>query len=172
MMFLVSAFIGLLMVTMGRQLYWLFVAGIGFTLGIILATEYYNASSDWVMVFIALLAGLAGGLFAYALEKIAVVVAGLITGAYLTYTMLQILGFQINMIFWIFVVVGGLIGTLLVLWSFDWGLIILSSLAGATLIVASVSYGSTISAILFISLTLLGLIIQTVRWRQEPQRFR
>ena len=57
-MFILSAFIGLLMVIMGRQLYWLFVGGIGFIFGILIATNYYSGYSDWVTVFIALGEGL------------------------------------------------------------------------------------------------------------------
>jgi hypothetical protein len=166
---LISAFIGLLMVTMGRQLYWLFVAGIGFIFGIFLATEYYSSQSDWVMLFIALLAGVAGGLFAYSLQNFAIAASGILTGGYLVYTLLLELGSEPDVIFYALIILGGLVGLLIVLLSVDWALIILSSLAGATLIVQSVQYGQTVSAILFFSLSILGIIIQTLRWRQEPQ---
>ena len=169
-MFIVAAFIGLLMLVMGRQLYWLFVGGIGFIFGILLATQYYGSQSDWVMLFIALLAGVAGALFAYSLEKFAIAAAGLLIGGYLTYLLLLTLGFDNDLIFKILIGVGGIIGILLVLFSVDWALIILSSLSGATLIVQSLGYNQTVSLILFISMSVLGLIIQTVRWRQEPER--
>lgn len=168
-MYLISAFIGLLMVIMGRQLYWLFVGGIGFIFGIFLATEYYSGQSDWIMLFIALLAGIAGGLFAFSLQNFAIAASGLLTGGYLVYTLLLTLGFERDLVFSAFVVLGGLIGLLLVILSIDWALIILSSLAGANLIVQSIGYGPTVSAILFLSLSILGLIIQTLRWRQEPE---
>lgn len=171
-MFIVAAFIGLLMLVMGRQLYWLFVGGIGFIFGILLATQYYGGQSDWIMLFIALLAGVAGALFAYSLEKFAIAAAGLLTGGYLTYVLLLTLGFEIDLIFRILIGVGGVIGLLLVLFNVDWALIILSSLGGATLIVQSTGYSQTISAILFVSMSILGLIIQTVRWRQEPEHIK
>ena len=166
-MYLISAFIGLLMVTMGRQLYWLFVGGIGFIFGIFLATEFYSGQS--VMLFIALLAGIAGGLFAISLQNFAIAASGLLTGGYLVYTLLLTIGFKTDLVFSALVVLGGLIGLLLVILSIDWALIILSSLAGATLIVQSIGYGQTVSAILFFSLSVLGFIIQTLRWRQEPE---
>ena len=168
-MYLISAFIGLLMVTMGRQLYWLFVGGIGFIFGIFLATEFYSGQSDWVMLFIALLAGIAGGLFAISLQNFAIAASGLLTGGYLVYTLLLRIGFKTDLLFSALVVLGGLIGLLLVILSIDWALIILSSLAGASLIVQSVGYGQTVSAILFFSLSGLGFIIQTLRWKQEPE---
>ena len=167
-MFIIAAFIGLLMLTMGRQLYWLFVGGIGFIFGIILATQYYSGQSDWVMLFIAILAGIAGGLFAYSLQNFAIAASGLLTGGYLVYTLLITIGSERDLIFNALVVLGGLIGLLLVLLSIDWALIILSSLAGAALIVQSVSYGQTVLAILFFTLSILGIIIQTLRWKQEP----
>lgn len=166
---LISAFIGLLMVTMGRPLYWLFVGGIGFIFGIYLATEYYSGQSDWVRLLIALLSGIAGGLFAYSLQNFAIAASGIITGGYLVYTLLLTMGSDRDLIFNALVVLGGLIGLLLVLLSIDWALIILSSLAGATLIVQSISYGQTVLAILFFTLSILGIIIQTLRWRQEPE---
>ena len=168
-MFLIAAFIGLLMITMGRQIYWLFVGGIGFIFGIILATQYYSGESDWVMIFIALLAGVAGALFAYSLDTVALIVAGLLTGGYLAYVLLLTLGFETDLIFRILIIVGGNIGLLLVLYNKDWALIILSSMGGATLFVQSTGYSQTVSLILFISLSILGVIIQTVRWRQEPK---
>jgi hypothetical protein len=171
-MFIVAAFIGLLMLVMGRQLYWLFVGGIGFIFGILLATQYYGGQSDWIMLFIALLAGVAGALFAYSLENVAVAAAGLLTGGYLSYELLLTLGGETDLIFRILIGAGGLIGFLLVLFNVDWALIILSSLSGALLIVQSTGYGQTISIILFVSLSILGLIIQTIRWRQEPERIR
>ena len=165
---LISAFIGLLMVTMGRQLYWLFVGGIGFIFGIFLANRYYSGQSDWALLFIALLAGIAGGLFAYSLQNFAIAASGLLTGGYLVYTLLISIGSERDLIFNALVVLGGLIGLLLVLLSIDWALIILSSLAGAALIVQSISYGQTVLAILFFTLSILGIIIQTLRWKQEP----
>jgi hypothetical protein len=166
---LIAAFIGLLMLTMGRQLYWLFVAGIGFIFGIILATQYYGGQSDWILIFIALLAGIAGALFAYSLEYIAIAAAGILSGGYITYVLLLTMGFETDLVFQVLIVVGGVIGLLLVLFNVDWALIILSSLGGATLIVQSTGYNQTISAVLFLSLSILGIILQTVRWRQEPE---
>ena len=157
------------MVTMGRQLYWLFVGGIGFIFGIYLATNYYSGQSDWIMIFIALLAGIAGALFAYSLQNFAIAASGLLTGGYLAYTILLTLGFETGQLFNAFVVLAGVIGLLLVILSIDWSLIILSSLAGASLIVQSIGYGQTVSMILFLSLSMLGIIIQTLRWRQEPE---
>ena len=171
-MFIVAAFIGLLMLTMGRQLYWLFVGGIGFIFGIILATQYYSSQSDWVMLFIALLAGVAGALFAYSLDTFAIAAAGLLSGGYLAYILLLTLEIDTDLLFRVLIIVGAVIGLLLVLLNKDWALIILSSLGGATLVVQSTGYGPTVSAILFGSLSILGIIIQAVRWRQEPERIK
>lgn len=167
-MVVISAFIGILMITMGRQLYWLFVGGIGFVYGIFLATQLYSGQSDWVMLFIAMLVGIAGALFAYSLQFVAVAAAGFLTGGYLIYTLLLTLGIGYDLQFQILVGAGGVIGVIMVLLSMDWALIILSSLTGAALTIQTTNYNQATSAILFFSLAILGIIIQTIRWKQEP----
>jgi hypothetical protein len=124
------------------------------------------------MLFIALLAGVAGALFAYSLDTFAIAAAGLLSGGYLAYILLLTLEIDTDLLFRVLIIVGAVIGLLLVLLNKDWALIILSSLGGATLVVQSTGYGPTVSAILFGSLSILGIIIQTVRWRQEPERIK
>ena len=102
-----------------------------------------------ILIFIALLAGIAGALFAYSLEYIAIAAAGILSGGYIAYVLLLTMGFETDLIFQVLIVVGGVIGLLLVLFNLDWALIILSSLGGATLIVQSTGYNQTISAILY-----------------------
>jgi hypothetical protein len=54
------------------------------------------------------------------------------------------------------------IGLLLVMFLFDWALIVLSSLAGASLIVQSLLTGGGTGSIVFIGLFLVGVLIQAL----------
>ena len=54
----IAVAISLLM--LGRRLYWLFVAGVGFVVAMELATIYLDGSEEWVRLALAVIAGLVG----------------------------------------------------------------------------------------------------------------
>jgi hypothetical protein len=62
--------------------------------------------------------------------------------------------------------VGGIIGAFLILAVFDWALIILSALTGASAIAENVSLDRPASALLFVALLVLGIVVQA---RQLPR---
>jgi hypothetical protein len=61
---------------------------------------------------------------------------------------------------WIVYILGGVIGVILISLLFDWALIALSSLAGASLILQSFLPQNAAGGILFFILFLLGVLIQ------------
>ncbi len=161
---------GIVLLTLGRKLFWLFVGVAGFVFGFVLATQFLSGQPDWVVLVIALVAGLVGVLFALFLQRLAVGVAGFIAGGYILINLLNALGWQTGQLVWLPFVIGGIIGAVLVLILFDWALIILSSLTGATLIVQTLHFGSLIMALAFIVLLVVGIMIQaSMMTRQEPR---
>jgi hypothetical protein len=160
---------GIVLLTLGRKLFWLFVGVAGFVLGFVLATQFLSGQPDWIVLVIALVVGLVGVLFALFLQRLAVGVAGFIAGGYILINLLNALGWQTGQLAWLPFVIGGIIGAVLVLILFDWALIILSSLTGATLIVQTLHFGSLIMALAFIVLLVVGIMIQaSMMTRQEP----
>ncbi len=68
---------------------------------------------------------------------------------------------------WIVYIIGGIIGVLLVLFLFDWAIITLSSLAGASLITQALLLPSGIGGVIFIVLVIVGVVIQASMMQRE-----
>jgi ABC-type lipoprotein release transport system permease subunit len=62
---------------------------------------------------------------------------------------------------WLFSLVGGVIGAVLALLLLDWALIILSSLIGASLICQALPLQQAMSAICFIVIFAVGILVQS-----------
>jgi hypothetical protein len=169
---LLSILAGLALLTLGRRLFWLFVGLVGFAAGIVLATQFVQGP-DWMVLVIALAAGLVGVLFALVLQQAAVALAGFIAGGYVVMSVLNGLGWVANgphwALYWTLVIVGGIASAALVLALFEWALIILSSLTGAILIVQTIHPGTLLAAILTAVLFIVGIVIQAgLRRRAQP----
>lgn len=169
-MLIIRVLIGLMMLTLGRQLFWLFVAGVGFAIGAYLAYRYYPGQDEWVLIAISLGAGLVGVIMAYAMQQFAVIVAGFVAGGYFSMIFLTNLGMQFQGFPWLVFIIGGAIAALLATVVFNWALVLLSSLVGATLIVQSLDYPQQTSNILFVFLIILGIVTQTVLQGREQRR--
>jgi hypothetical protein len=106
---------------------------------------------------------------AFALQKMAVELAGFVVGGYLAYMLLDYLNWGHPEFGWLAFLFGGLIGFGLMIALFDWTLIVLSSIFGSLLIIQPIQgmYGLQTSRLLFIALIVLGISIQAIFWRQE-----
>jgi hypothetical protein len=155
---LFNILVGAALVLFGRRLFWLFVAGVGFVVGTLLATEWLGAKADLVTVLIALMAGVIGALLSIVLQRVVVGVAGFLAGGYVFHALAFSLRYESYA--WIAFLFGGVIGAILVSALFDWALVILSSLTGATVIAQNVPLDRPVSALLFVVLLVLGLAVQ------------
>jgi predicted MFS family arabinose efflux permease len=70
---------------------------------------------------------------------------------------------------WVLYIIGGIIGVILVGYLFDWALITLSSLAGASLIVESFTARQGLASLIFFVLFIAGVLIQGTAMRSEKQ---
>ena len=68
---------------------------------------------------------------------------------------------------WIVYLIGGIIGALLVVFLFDWALIVLSSLAGASLISQALLLPAGIAGVIFLALVIVGIVIQGFTLQQQ-----
>jgi hypothetical protein len=152
--------LGLIVLTAGRKLFWLVVGVIGFIVGITLAPQLFGNLPPWVILVIALIAGLVGALLAVFLQTVGIGLAGFVGGGYIAVSLLTILGWQANGLAWLPFVIGGIIGLVLILALFDLALIVLSSLIGASMVVQAINLGRPVSAVLFVVLVILGFVIQ------------
>jgi hypothetical protein len=160
LMELTRLLLGIIMLTMGRRLYWLFLGGAGFIFGFDIAGRLIHGLSHGTVLLIALLAGIAGAMLAVFIQKLAVVVGGFIAGGYLLPMLLEELGTGFAHYHWFLVLIGGIIGSFFMSMLFGWALIILSSILGAYFILQTLHFGTQISKLLFIFLLILGVAIQ------------
>jgi hypothetical protein len=165
---IVNIVVGLLVLTLGRKLFWLFVGVAGFVLGIIIATRFFEGQPGWLILVIALGAGLVGALLAVFIQQVAIAIAGFIGGGYVALSLLEAFGVQTaGTAIWIPFIIGGIIGLILVIALFDWALIVLSSLVGASLIVQAVDLRPGVEWVLFAALVVVGLVIQAAILQRE-----
>ena len=69
--------VGLLLLVLGRRLYWLFVAGMGFLYGLELAPRLLPEQSETMIVIVALVMALVGALVAVVATKVVLGIIGL-----------------------------------------------------------------------------------------------
>lgn len=151
---------GLLLLFLGRKLFWLFVAVVGFLIGITYVPDLLPSQPQSVILIISLIAGLLGALLTSLLQKFAVAIAGFASGGYIAYYLLQTLAFSTGQYQWLAILAGAIIGAVLAGSMFDWALILLTSASGATLISQGLGFGMPVSAVILIGLFIFGLFAQ------------
>lgn len=157
---LVNLIVGALLLILGRNLFWLFVGVAGFLLGMEFAGRVFTGP-DLTKLIVAILIGVVAAILAILFYKVAVAVGGFVVGGYLGVYLMRSIGVSApQSLDWLPYVVGGVIGAALVLLVFDWALIVLSSLAGASLIVQSVQIRQLDPWLVFIILAAAGILIQ------------
>jgi hypothetical protein len=159
--------IGVLLLLLGRKVFWLFVAGMGFVVAADVATRLVQVQTDWLVLAIALAAGAVGALLAVFVQKFAVGAVGFLTGGYMVFGLLNLLDPQMGVAAWLFVFLGGIVGAVLALLLLDWALILLSSLSGAALVVRPLDLGQALSPVAFLGLLLVGFMVQARAKRGE-----
>jgi len=157
---IINLFIGLLLLALGRRLFWLFVGCIGFVVGSNYSIALWGLQADWVILVIALFAGFVGALLAIFFQGLAIGLSGFFAGGYIAIVLMNMSGFGPNELFWIiYLIGGGIIGAVLVAVLFGWALILLSSIIGAALIVQTLSINPPTN--IFIFLFIIGFLFQT-----------
>ena len=152
---------GIVLLLLGRKLFWVFVAVVGFLSGIELTSQFFPAESRLVILTIALATGLLGAILAIFLQHVIVVFAGFLAGGHLVIRFLSSLSWQSNQYYWLLFLLGGIVGGLLALLLLDWALIILSSLMGATLINQTLFLGHATNTLSFVALAVVGILVQS-----------
>lgn len=100
-------------------------------------------------------------LLALFVQHLAVGAAGLFAGAFLANSLAGVLHLGHSPWFWVVVVAGGILGAVLTSVVFDWALVALSSLAGASLIVEGLHLPQGALLAVWLVLVALGVLIQT-----------
>jgi hypothetical protein len=156
--------VGLLLLGYGRRLYWAFVAGVGFVTGLTLGPRLLPGRPEWLILTVALVFALAGAVLAVFAKKLIIAVIGFLAGGGIGLLLARQQGITGDVPAWVVYIVAGIVGLVLVRMLFEWALILLSSLAGAGLLVAGVEGRVALSPgltfLLVIAVTLIGIVVQ------------
>jgi hypothetical protein len=162
---LLKILIGIALLLLGRKIFWLFVAGMGFVVAMDLVTRLFVGPQTEALTPIALVVGLVAGvigaLLAIFLQRVAIGVVGFLAGGYIVLSFLEIIGIgEITALSWVLAFVGGIIGLVLALVLLEWALIMLSSLSGAGLIAQSAGLNRPLAVLVFVIALIVGIVVQ------------
>jgi hypothetical protein len=157
---IIGIIVGAVILLFGRKLFWLFVAALGFAVGIEIATYFMRDPPVWMTLVIALGLGILGALLAIMLQKLAIAVAGFIAGGRLASALMAAFFVDYSHYQGITFIIGGILGALLLLALFDWALILLSSVEGAHLIGNGIVLPQSGAVVLFCALVVVGVVVQ------------
>lgn len=165
-----SLITGFLLLLAGRRLFWVSVACVGFLVAYQAVLSGGVPGPPWLTWVLPLTIGLIGALVALLWQKVAVVLAGFLIGGLVVADMLPFLGGTVSPFLWVSLLAGGIIGALAMLVVFDWALIVLSSLAGAVVLVQTLGMGDAGSNLLFLVLAGLGIGVQSLMFLRTRKR--
>jgi hypothetical protein len=166
MLSLINLLLGGALLVAGRKLFWLFVGAAGFITGIQLATRFWQVP-DVLAIIVGVVMGVIFALLAVFLQSLAIGVAGFLSGGYVLTALAGLTQLNQGSFPWIIFIIGGIIGVMLVIFLFDWALITLSSLAGASLIVQSFAAQGGGGGLIFFLLFIAGVLMQGSILRRE-----
>jgi hypothetical protein len=163
-MFVGRILAGGLLIAFGRKLFWLYVALLGFATGLSMSARLFHVQPEWQQLVIGIVFGIVGALLAYFFQEIAVAVAGFLGGAYVASSLLAVFvnnpAQNGDLLAWGLFLVGGIIGAMLAIMLFDWALIILTSLAGALLVMEGLNLPMPAGWLIAFVLFAIGIILQ------------
>lgn len=152
--------VGGVLLLFGRRLFWLLIGAAGFFAGVLVTDTYLAVDSEALRWIVGLAVGLLAALAAVFLKRIAVSLGGAIIAGYSVYWYLGLTWQPLQTWQWLLVAAAAVIGFLVAQVVFDFGLIFLSSLAGATLVLENLDAAASVSRWLFLVLVVLGATAQ------------
>jgi len=123
----------------GRRIFWLTVGIVGFLLGIFITMKNLDMPT-WLKLVIGLAVGVVFSILAVVMQKPAAAIFGFFALGLSAALVALIFGVgKGSALQWIIFLVGGIIGAILVMKLFNWGLIIGSSLVGAGFVIVGMA---------------------------------
>ncbi len=151
------AVLGVLLVVLGWKLFWFFVGVVGFAAGLQAVQLYFGPQPFWLLWAAGLVCGIVGAILALFFQKLAIGIGGFVAGSTIALHLMLMMGYNpVELV----TLIGGVVGAVALYLLFDWALIVLSSVMGATLIIEALGWRSAYSAVLFVALVLAGALFQ------------
>lgn len=153
--------VGLLSLLFGRRLFWLVVAVVGCYLSGLAAKAYLPAESDTMVLSFAAIGGVLSIVAVGLIQKVAAALTGFVIGGYVLSVYVQQWAQMTAGNLLLLFAVCGLICALLVLLAYHTGVMVITSVLGAGLIVHATGFTENAGLVLFVALALAGFFIQS-----------
>jgi hypothetical protein len=156
--------LGVIVLLFGRSLYWVFVAIVGFLIGMEMANVWMAGQEDWMRLLVAIGAGVLGAIIGIFVQRLAFAIGGFFAAGYFAVALATRFHLPGDPNVWM--VVGGIIGAILAALLMDWAIIVLSSLAGAAAIMSPFQpkLEPPISGLIYLALVVVGIVFQGRRY--------
>jgi len=164
---IVQGLIGLALLAFGRKGLALCLGAIGFVAGMTFTTRLFDTAPTGLVIAIAIAGGVIGVFIAFAIEKVATVLVGILGGGYIGMALADSFGWNNGGFPWIPVVVCAMLGVLLSFFLLKWALIIFSSLVGAYLVAGAFQLHALLATPLFVVLAIAGIWFQARSGRSK-----
>jgi hypothetical protein len=169
-MLIVQGLIGLALLAFGRKGLALCLGAIGFVAGMSLTTRLFDSAPTGLVIAIAIAGGIIGVFIAFAIQKVATVLVGILGGGYIGMALADSFGWNTGGFPWIPVAV--VLGVILAFFLLKWALIVFSSVVGAYLVAGAFQLPALFATPLFFILAVAGIWFQAGTGRSkkaEPQ---
>lgn len=163
--------VGIVVLLVGRQLFWIFIGAVGFFIGVVFAPLLFGTAPDWLRLVMSLALGATFAALAIVIQKPMAVLAGFFAGGLFDMSVFALIGSglgadeRFGWFGWFVFITGGIVGAIAVFLLFDWAVIALSSMVGAGLIMNGVeTFGQLppfIGIIIFVALVATGMWVQS-----------
>jgi len=151
--------VGLMLLTLGWRLFWIFFGVVGFVAGLQTAQVLGGQQPFWMLWTAGLVCGVIGAVLALFFQHLAVAIGGFIAGGILALQLAAMLG---HIAGGTVVLIGGIVGAVALVLVFDWALVFLSSMLGAAFILdALVGRQFPYAPWLFLAVAAAGMIFQS-----------
>ncbi|MEO6847553.1 MAG: hypothetical protein ABI443_08450 [Chthoniobacterales bacterium] len=151
---------GILLVFLGRKLFWLFVGTIGFLAGLQLGSHFGHGYPEIAILTVALVIGILGAVLAILAERVAVAIAGAIAGGMIGLHIAVLANLTSQAVQWVAFAVGAVFAAIVVSLLFDWALIVISSLTGAVMIAEKLQVTHQIRTFAVVAFCFIGIFSQ------------
>src|SRR5947199_10294592 len=127
---ILSVLMGCALLFFGRRLFWLFVAALGFAIGLELAPYLSQNPPLWLSLLLSVVLGLIGAVLAMMVQKLAIGIAGFLVGGRVAIAVAAAVWVNYAHYSMVTFIVGGIIGVILLLALFGWALVIFYAIDG------------------------------------------
>lgn len=167
MLFAINLILGIGLLFAGRKLFWLFIAAAGFFVGVELTTRFWHGS-EWLSIIVGVVIGILFALLAMALKTIAIGLAGFFLGGSILLSLANAFGVERGI--FVLYLIGGVLGVIFINIFFDWALINISALAGASMVAQTLGISRPAAGIVFLVLFIIGIAVQAREMQKDKKQ--